>query len=239
MHNLLTKQEIQLLSLIEYLYDSKEKVPMQVLRRKYEFSHYNINNLLNQLTLLISRVNTHENVHIRIINNQQSIELVADENIPIELMKEAVVRGSLTYMLALDLLLKRYTSAKDFCEEHFINFSIFKQVSDRLNNHLARFNCYLNLKRREKICGNEKDFRSFFYSLFFISGTSLVPFLSKTNQAQLQNFIEIIKNRYPYFTYTDLRKLKLIMSIGLLRYQSGFTITNYPEVAAINLAFPY
>ena len=29
MHNLLTKQEIQLLSLIEYLYDSKEKVPMQ------------------------------------------------------------------------------------------------------------------------------------------------------------------------------------------------------------------
>lgn len=107
MHNLLTKQEIQLLSLIEYLYDSKEKVPMQVLRRKYEFSHYNINNLLNQLTLLISRVNTHENVHIRIINNQQSIELVADENIPIELMKEAVVRGSLTYMLALDLLLKR------------------------------------------------------------------------------------------------------------------------------------
>ena len=28
MHNLLTKQEIQLLSLIEYLYDSKEKVPM-------------------------------------------------------------------------------------------------------------------------------------------------------------------------------------------------------------------
>lgn len=29
------------------------------------------------------------------------------------------------------------------------------------------------------------------------------------------------------------------MSIGLLRYQSGFTITNYPEVAAINLAFPY
>ena len=28
------------------------------------------------------------------------------------------------------------------------------------------------------------------------------------------------------------------MSIGLLRYQSGFTITNYPEVA-INLAFPY
>ncbi|MDK6820638.1 hypothetical protein QP357_29165, partial [Klebsiella pneumoniae] len=81
-----------------------------------------------QLTLLISRVNTHENVHIRIINNQQSIELVADENIPIELMKEAVVRGSLTYMLALDLLLKRYTSAKDFCEEHFINFSIFKQV---------------------------------------------------------------------------------------------------------------
>ncbi len=54
MHNLLTKQEIQLLSLIEYLYDSKEKVPMQVLRRKYEFSHYNINNLLNQLTLLIS-----------------------------------------------------------------------------------------------------------------------------------------------------------------------------------------
>ena len=239
MYNLLTKQEIQLLSLIEYLYDSKEKVPMQVLRRKYEFSHYNINNLLNQLTLLISRVNTHENVHIRIINNQQSIELVADENIPIELMKEAVVRGSLTYMLALDLLLKRYTSAKDFCEEHFINFSIFKQVSDRLNNHLARFNCYLNLKRREKICGNEKDFRSFFYSLFFISGTSLVPFLSKTNQAQLQNFIEIIKNRYPYFTYTDLRKLKLIMSIGLLRYQSGFTITNYPEVAAINLAFPY
>ena len=146
MYNLLTKQEIQLLSLIEYLYDSKEKVPMQVLRRKYEFSHYNINNLLNQLTLLISRVNTHENVHIRIINNQQSIELVADENIPIELMKEAVVRGSLTYMLALDLLLKRYTSAKDFCEEHFINFSIFKQVSDRLNNHLARFNCYLNLK---------------------------------------------------------------------------------------------
>ena len=116
MYNLLTKQEIQLLSLIEYLYDSKEKVPMQVLRRKYEFSHYNINNLLNQLTLLISRVNTHENVHIRIINNQQSIELVADENIPIELMKEAVVRGSLTYMLALDLLLKRYTSAKDFCE---------------------------------------------------------------------------------------------------------------------------
>ncbi|BDQ48364.1 hypothetical protein EfsSVR2281_01750 [Enterococcus faecalis] len=55
----------------------------------------------------------------------------------------------------------------------------------------------------------------------------------------MQNFIEIIKNRYPYFTYTDLRKLKLIMSIGLLRYQSGFTITNYPEVAAINLAFPY
>ncbi|EGO5140220.1 M protein trans-acting positive regulator, partial [Enterococcus faecalis] len=31
MYNLLTKQEIQLLSLIEYLYDSKEKVPMQLL----------------------------------------------------------------------------------------------------------------------------------------------------------------------------------------------------------------
>ena len=122
MYNLLTKQEIQLLSLIEYLYDSKEKVPMQVLRRKYEFSHYNINNLLNQLTLLISRVNTHENVHIRIINNQQSIELVADENIPIELMKEAVVRGSLTYMLALDLLLKRYTSAKDFVKSTLLTF---------------------------------------------------------------------------------------------------------------------
>ena len=95
---------------------------MQVLRRKYEFSHYNINNLLNQLTLLISRVNTHENVHIRIINNQQSIELVADENIPIELMKEAVVRGSLTYMLALDLLLKRYTSAKDFVKSTLLTF---------------------------------------------------------------------------------------------------------------------
>lgn len=95
---------------------------MQVLRRKYEFSHYNINNLLNQLTLLISRVNTHENVHIRIINNQQSIELVADENIPIELMKEAVVRGSLTYMLALDLLLKRYTSAKIFVKSTLLTF---------------------------------------------------------------------------------------------------------------------
>ncbi|PQF57956.1 hypothetical protein CUS66_01185 [Enterococcus faecalis] len=239
MYILLTKQEIQLLSLIEFLYDNKEKVPMQELRRKYEFSHYNINNLLNQLNLLISRVNTHENVHIRIINHQQSIELVADENIPIELMKEAVVRSSLTYTLAIELLLKRYTSAKDFCDEHFINFSIFKQVSDRLNNQLAKFNCHLNLKRREKICGNETDFRSFFYSLFFISGTSLVPFLAKNNQAQLKNFIEIIKNRYPYFTYTDLRKLKLIMSIGLLRYQAGFTITDYPKVAAINLAFPY
>lgn len=122
MYNLLTKQEIQLLSLIEYLYDSKEKVPMQVLRRKYEFSHYNINNLLNQLTLLISRVNTHENVHIRIINNQQSIELVADENIPIELMKEAVVRGSLTYMLALDLLLNATLQPKIFVKSTLLTF---------------------------------------------------------------------------------------------------------------------
>ena len=93
---------------------------------------------MNQLTLLISRVNTHENVHIRIINNQQSIELVADENIPIELMKEAVVRGSLTYMLALDLLLKRYTSAKIFVKSISLStFLSFKQVSDRLNNYLA------------------------------------------------------------------------------------------------------
>ena len=106
--------------------------------------------------------------------------------------------------------LKRYTSAKDFCEEHFINFSIFKQVSDRLNNHLARFNCYLNLKRREKICGNEKDFRSFFFILAFISGTSLVPFLSKTNQAQLQNFIGNLSKPLPfYFTYTDLLQIKI------------------------------
>lgn len=95
---------------------------MQVLRRKYEFSHYNINNLLNQLTLLISRVNTHENVHIRIINNQQSIELVADENIPIELMKEAVVRGSLTYMLALDLLLNATLQPKIFVKSTLLTF---------------------------------------------------------------------------------------------------------------------
>ena len=53
-----------------------KKSPMQVLRRKYEFSHYNIN-LLNQCFLLISRVNT----CIFVLNNQQSIELVADENI--------------------------------------------------------------------------------------------------------------------------------------------------------------
>ena len=29
------------------------------------------------------------------------------------------------------------------------------------------------------------------------------------------------------------------MSIGLLRYQSDFTISDYPEIATINLAFPY
>lgn len=29
------------------------------------------------------------------------------------------------------------------------------------------------------------------------------------------------------------------MSIGLLRYQSDFTISDYPEIAAINLAIPY
>ena len=140
---------------------------MQVLRRKYEFSHYNINNLLNQLTLLISRVNTHENVHIRIINNQQSIELVADENIPIELMKEAVVRGSLTYMLAR-FTFKTLHISQRFCEEHFINFSIFKQVSDRLNNHLARFNCYLNLKDEKKFVVTRKIFAVSFipYSSF-------------------------------------------------------------------------
>ncbi len=90
------------------------------------FSHYNINNLLNQLTLLISRVNTHENVHIRIINNQQSIELVADENIPIELMKEAVVRGSLTYMLALDLLFKTlHFSQRFFVKSTLLTFLFF------------------------------------------------------------------------------------------------------------------
>ncbi len=37
MHNLLTKQEIQLLSLIEYLYDSKEKVPCKYFGENMNF----------------------------------------------------------------------------------------------------------------------------------------------------------------------------------------------------------
>ncbi|WP_339102045.1 helix-turn-helix domain-containing protein [Candidatus Enterococcus clewellii] len=208
------EEKLKLLYLL-WKYNNYEEVPLQ--NFAYELS-IDKRSLRRRLEELLADLETVDNNYGSILVSDASLKIsfsnVFDENKLIALYSER----SVLFNLALSILMNDFESVETFAKRNFISSVTLYRKLPVLKEELDRLGLRLDLRTTEKILGNERQIRLFYFYLLIGISDYLDIFSNKD---------EFVENSFhPFF--------KLWLLITHFRLANNYVISTYDDIDSIS-----
>lgn len=238
MLTLLDKSGLNKLNMLQILDETEAIFSIEDISTKLNLDKRTINSIIDSIQDDIVELGVP--ISLKQIKKNNLIVLEKNDDFSLQIFILFYLKQSLNFNLCTTLFNNTFTTSVQFSKSNYVSLSTLKNKSDNLKKLLNSFDLKLALNTSSLIIGEEKQIRHFYFYFFWTSyKTTEWPF-TEINFKELKDYVyKHIEPSYT-FSFTDIYKFILGLSISINRIKQGHIVNRnplYTKVKNTNIPF--
>lgn len=238
MLNLLDKSGLNKLNMLHILDETEQILSIDDISLKLNLDKRTVHSIIGSIQNDIVELGAP--IIIKYVKKDNLIVLEKNDDFNLQIFILFYLKESLNFNLCTTLFNNTFTTSVQFSKSNYVSLSTLKNKSENLKKLLKSFDLTLALNTNNLINGEEKQIRHFYFYFFWTSyKTTEWPF-KEINFKEIKKYIyKHIEPSYS-FSFTDIYKFILGLSISINRIKQGYIINHkpiYTKVKNSNIPF--